>query len=82
MANHINSLWLLLLSLAQVLLFACYLLMEKKSFLLRARIDMEKAREHAGEAPGDKNVETTELDPRITTLAKFDDAVRTYINCT
>eukprot|EP01044_Picomonas_judraskeda_P037738 COSAG03_NODE_17279_length_379_cov_0.917857_1_plen_28_part_01 len=28
--------------MAQVLLFACYLLMEKKSFLLRARIDMER----------------------------------------
>ena len=56
--------------------------MEKKSFLLRARIDMEKAREHAGEAVGDKSAESSELDPRIATLAKFDDAVRTYINCT
>lgn len=65
----------------QVLLFACYLLMEKKSFLLRARIDMERAKEQASHAHVDPSAQTTEMDPQIATLAKFDDAVRTYINC-
>ena len=75
-----------MLSLAQVLLFACYLLMEKKSFLLRARIDMERAKEQAALAHADPRIKMgtqtiTEMNPKIATLAKFDDAVRTYINC-
>lgn len=65
-----------------MLLFACYLLMEKKSFLLKARLDMEKAaRENGDDSSGDNNPNNSESQAKISTLAKFDDAVRTYINC-
>ena len=64
-----------------MLLFACYLLTENKTFLLRARIDLEKAREQAAKSGGEKTAESMQMHMRIATLAKFDDAVRTYINC-
>jgi hypothetical protein len=86
-----------------VLLFASYLLMEKKSFLAQARLDMAEQIQQPGAqqqggggggqqggpghtgggshaAIGGGGGADANSGGRIETLAKFDDAVRTYIN--
>ena len=61
--------------------FGATRLSREKAKRAEAWIDLEKAREQAAKSGGENTAQSMEMHTRIATLAKFDDAVRTYINC-